>query len=512
MDRRDFLKTSGSAALLSGVAASTANAFVPAHLWEKYDFGSGPPVKDRLNQGPFPVYPPERVVPGSSVVMTTTPSNEIVPNFGKGLIVYISGDIGPPRIEGESLEKSLEDLVKLPFVQKIYMRPDWYQVQKTPGKLDFPEYWNITYELAKQYNKQIGFRIMLENPDSPAPYQCMPEFLKKKVPYVELKGEWRQRTHSMPRYDYPEYQAAFRELNALLADQFNEDPMIEFMDTFMYGFWGEGHTWPCDGHPFPDDVIAEQTWMKMFDTQLEIWTKTPLVTNTQPDFSRVGNSEMLDKSVRTHNWIRTDTIFIENEQIEALSNRLPWLATVSEVGIRGVNSERFTVDQGIDRNENIIHHVIDIGANYWSVWNFHNIGAKNVLGVYNRIPAAFDDITRRIGYRIRPSWIWKFEKEGHQGLIFGMVNDGIAAVPGVLRLTVLSDDGKVNVGGCLDPGYPKQEGVRQAMIILPEGIDWQGLKLKAELEVKGVLYPVNWACHQKVNADGTLTLEPNRGR
>ena len=79
MDRRAFLKTSGSAALLSGMAASSANAFVPAHLWEKYDFGAGPPVKDRLNQGPFPQYPPELVVPGSSVVMTTTPSNEIVP-------------------------------------------------------------------------------------------------------------------------------------------------------------------------------------------------------------------------------------------------------------------------------------------------------------------------------------------------------------------------------------------------------------------------------------------------
>ena len=266
MDRRDFLKISGSAALLSGVATKSANAFVPAHMWEKYDFGSGPAVKDRLNQGPFPQYPPELVVPGSSVVMTTTPSKEIVPNFGKGLVVYVSGDIGPPKIEGESLEKSLEDLVKLPFVQKIYMRPDWYQIQKTPGKLEFPEYWKITYELAKQYNKQIGFRIMTENPD--VTYDGMPEFLKKKVPYVKLKGEWKgnpnniryQRSpHSMPRYDHPDYQAAFRELNALLADQFNGNPMIEYMDTFMYGFWGEGHTWPYDGHSFPDDVIAEQT-------------------------------------------------------------------------------------------------------------------------------------------------------------------------------------------------------------------------------------------------------------
>ena len=264
--------------------------------------------------------------------MATTPSKEIVPNYGKGLVVYISGDLGPPQIEGESLEKSLEDLVKLPFAQKIYIRPNWRDVQKQPGRLDFPEYWKITFDLAKKYNKRVGFRIMLENPDFAEP--GMPEFLMEKVPYLKLKGEWRtnpssvraKKEHMMPRYDHPAYQDAFRELNALLADELNGNPLVEYMDTMMYGFWGEGHTLPYEGNPFPDNIIAEQTFVKMLETQLEFWTKTPLVTNTQPDFSRVGNSEMLDRTVRSHNWMRTDTIFIENTQIEALSNRPPWTA------------------------------------------------------------------------------------------------------------------------------------------------------------------------------------------
>jgi hypothetical protein len=66
--------------------------------------------------------------------------------------------------------------------------------------------------------------------------------------------------------------------------------------------------------------------MNMLEVQLENFKKTPLLTNMQPDFSRVGNSEMLDCTVRSNNWIRSDTIFIENEQIEALSNRPPWIA------------------------------------------------------------------------------------------------------------------------------------------------------------------------------------------
>ena len=452
MDRRTFLSSAGTAAVLSGVGARAARAFVPAHVWDGYDFGSGPPVKDRLNQGPFPIYPPEEVVPGSYVVMATTPSRDIVPNYGMGLVVYVSGDIGPPRIPGESLEKSLEDLVALPFVQKVYLRPDWRDVQQRPERLDFPEYWKITFDLARQHGKRVAFRIMTENPDVPFP--GMPEFLMESVPYVPLKGEWKgdpsrvryQKEHLMPRYDHPAYQAAFAELNGLLAAELNGHPLVEYMDTFMYGFWGEGHTWPFEGHPFPDDVVAEETFVRMLETQLEAWTKTPLVTNTQPDYSRVGNAELLDRTVRSHNWIRTDTIFIENMQIEALSNRPPWTAAISEIGMR--TRDRMTEDQGVDINENIISHVIDLGANYWSVWNWHDIAARNILDYYEQHPGPIDDIARRIGYRVRPSWVWQFEKAGRQGLVLGMVNDGIAGVPGVLRLTVRSEDGTVNVSGC----------------------------------------------------------------
>jgi hypothetical protein len=516
VNRRRFLQLSGATGLATGLCSSTALGYIPEHNWEKYDWGAGPEVKDRLYQGPFPQYGPAAVVPESDVVMVTTPSKEIVPNYGMGLTVYVSGDTGPPRLPGETLEKSLEDLVKLPFTQKIYIRPNWRDVQKRPGRLEFPDWWQITFDLARRYNKRVGFRVMLENPDFPEP--GMPEFLMNKVPYVKLKGEWKgnaaevryRKEHRMPRYDDAAYQAAFEELNALLAAELNGNPQVEYMDTMMYGFWGEAHTWPFEGNPFPSSVVAEQTWMKMLETQLRHWTKVPLVTNTQPDFSGVGNSDLLDRTIRTHNWIRTDTIFIENTQIEALSNRPPWVAAICEVGMTTGDPKRLGIDDdGITYNEKIISHVIDVGANYWSVWNWHNESAANVLSYYEKYPDPIEHIARRVGYRIRPSFIWSFTREGTPGLVVGLVNNGISAVPGVLRLTLFSDDGKVNVSGCVDAGFPKLTGVRQAMLLMPPGSEWQGLRLKAELEVKGVRYPVRWACAQKTNADGSLTLRRN---
>jgi hypothetical protein len=84
MERRDFLKSTVALAVATELGLQKADAKVPAHNWGSYNFGSGPTVSDRLNQGPFPQYPPDAVIPTDEVVMTTTPTDEVVPNYGKG--------------------------------------------------------------------------------------------------------------------------------------------------------------------------------------------------------------------------------------------------------------------------------------------------------------------------------------------------------------------------------------------------------------------------------------------
>jgi hypothetical protein len=115
-------------------------------------------------------------------------------------------------------------------------------------------------------------------------------------------------------------------------------------------------------------------------------------------------------------------------------------------------------------------------------------------------------------------------KDGRPGLVVGLTNDGVAAIPGVLRISVVRPDGKELAGGSLDPGLPLPGKIRQAQLQLRAGdidvdvfeggvsvLDWRGLRLRAELEVKGKRYPVTWACTPKPNADGTLTLQSNIG-
>lgn len=112
---------------------------------------------------------------------------------------------------------------------------------------------------------------------------------------------------------------------------------------------------------------------------------------------------------------------------------------------------------------------------------------------------------------MRPSWVWTYEERGETGLIIGFMNDGIAGVPGALRMSVANEEGQELAAGFLDAGYPLPGRVRQALFPLPKGTAWRGLRLRAELEVKGQRHKVRWACRQKLNEDGSLTLRPTQG-
>ena len=521
MDRRSFIYTGGLAA--AGIAltgcgdgdglrpAPPGPTLAASQNFQDRNFGP-PPISDRLNQGPFPQYGSGAVVPDSDVVMATVSHREPNPGFGKGLITYIVADQGLDEIHATDKMAEIDRLVAFPLGDKVYLRPTWREIQPVPGRLRFPEYWHRTFDAAKTYGKRVSFRIQLRAPDYHA--EALPDFVLQRIPMVKLTGytgddRWGATSYYEPRYDDPFFQDAWRDMVDQLAAIYDGHPLVETVDAFMYGFWGEGHTWPFENNPFPSFEIARKTWVDMFDHQRDLWKKTPLVVNTQPDFSQVGNDALVDRAVRSFNWLRTDTVFIENTQIDEISNRPPWTGATLEVGVKPDLPPPLTNPDDISRVENTMRHVLDVGPNYWSLWNFHGISVDNLTRYTERFPDVLDDVKTRIGYRVRPTLIWAYQKDDRPGLVVGLINDGVAAVPGALRISVEDAAGKQLDGGSLDPGYPLPGKIRQAQLLLPPGTDWRGLRLRAELEVKGVRYPVTWACTPKPNPDGTLTLRPN---
>ena len=545
MHRRDFLKAGAVVAGASSLVSRPLWADVQDHMWEGYDFGC-PQVTNRLDQGPFGVTQDQ----GWFTIFTTMPSREHMRNFGSGFVGYTWEENGPAlpvQCGQQKLEDAVEKMAALPFADVLYIRCDWRDVQTSPGKLDLSPVWEATFDAAKRHKLGVGFRIQLSSPNIQPQKLSLPDFLKDKVPVVNIGHK--SKAHRVdfdfyePRYDAPEFQKAFTELNQLLAERFGDNPQLEFMDLMMYGFWGEGHTNDLPS-PFPDYLTAERTFVHMTQLQLDAWKKTPVVVNTQPDISNVGNRQVQDMVVRAGGWLRSDSLIMDEPiQIEELGHRPPWVATVLEdggnrhyilpefvkeekacLGKLSPNMLRFVgrddekqptddypsgVGGAMDRpyRESAGYHALDIGTNYFGLWT----EADNVRRYYEKYPDSLHAMEQRLGYRVRPSLIWQRKRYDAMELIVGIVNDGVAGVPGVLGVYAETPDGKVKVGGNLDVGQPYAGKLRQASFILPKGMDGEHINLRAEIEVKGVRRPVRWACHEKTNPDGSLTIRLKKG-
>jgi hypothetical protein len=483
MRRRDVL--------IAGLTAAAAHADVPAHLWAGYDFGPGPRPADRLNQGPFGIEQDE----GWFTIATTSPSEAPVANFGLGLVGYTWEEGGPSlaaRAGRETLEAHVDKMARLPFVDVLYIRCDWRDVQKRPGKLDLSPVWRLTLDAAKQYGRRVAFRVMLSNTVGQPQHLAMPDFVQAKVPVVPIGrlpsyGDFDFRE---PRYDHPEFQKAFRDLVELLAAEFDSNPAIEWMDLMQFGFWGESHTGGLRS-PFADYPTAERTMVDIARLQLESFRRVQIAVNTQPDISNVGNREVIDMAVRAGCWLRSDSVIVEEpEQIEELADRPPWLATIMEDGYY----RRYEASMG-PMLENTMLHVLDLGANYWSLWT----ETDNLARFNDRFPRGFTRLRQRMGYRLRPSWVWQRKRYGTNEIIVCISNDGVAGVPGILRLSLERPDGTVISAGGLDAGHPYGGRLRLASFLLPSSLREGVIHLKAEIETKGgVRRPVQWASEQPV--------------
>jgi hypothetical protein len=243
--------------------------------------------------------------------------------------------------------------------------------------------------------------------------------------------------------------------------------------------------------------------------------------------------------VRSGGWLRSDSLIMDEPiQIEELGHRPPWIATVLEDGgnrhyvlpefveeekaclsklspnmlrFVGRDDEKQPADDYPNRpggamdvpyRESAGYHALDIGTNYFGLWT----EADNVRRYYEKYPDSLHAMEQRLGYRVRPSLVWQRKRYDTMELIVGIVNDGVAGVPGILGVYAETPDGKVKVGGNLDPGEPYAGKLRQASLILPKGLDGEHINLRAELDTKGVRRPVRWACHEKTNADGSLSI------
>ena len=83
---------------------------------------------------------------------STTPPTGRSSNFGTGLVGYTWEEGGPSLAagrEGDPGAGMSEALASLPFVDVLYIRCDWRDVQSRPGRLDCIPVWKLTLDAAQ---------------------------------------------------------------------------------------------------------------------------------------------------------------------------------------------------------------------------------------------------------------------------------------------------------------------------------------------------------------------------
>src|SRR5262245_31423705 len=184
MRRRTFIKSGAALSLVTSLRAAVAQQ-IPTHNWTNYDFGPGPTANDRLNQGPFGIEQDQ----GWYTILVTSQSAKPVKNYGTGLIGYTWEEGGPSlaaRAKKESLEQHVEKLASLPFVDVLYIRCDWRDVQTAPGKLNLHPVFKLTFDAAKSHGLRVAFRIQMSNTEGQPGRLALLDFLQEQVPLVKI--------------------------------------------------------------------------------------------------------------------------------------------------------------------------------------------------------------------------------------------------------------------------------------------------------------------------------------
>src|SRR3977135_2281638 len=196
MQRRTLLQ---GAALLAALGSTSATK----QSLPEQEVGPALPPGDRLDQGPFGIDQDQ----GWLTVLFTTPSEKPLRNPGLGLVGYTWEESGPSlaaRAGRETLEQHVERLASLPFVDVLYIRCDWRNVQSRPGRLDLDPVWALTLDAAKRKGLRVAFRIQLSNTSFQPEQIALPPFLRDRIPLANIgripgKGDAQYRE---PRYDH----------------------------------------------------------------------------------------------------------------------------------------------------------------------------------------------------------------------------------------------------------------------------------------------------------------------
>ena len=156
----------------------------------------------------------------------------------------------------------------------------WNKLNPAKGVYDWTELEKLLNSLA-EHNMGYALRVLPYSPsfvkgdDTPEEeYDWTPSFVYEMgAKKVTATLQWNGYHAAVPVWDDPVYLQAAKDFAKALAEKYDGDPRIEYIDIRSFGEWGEWHAFHLDGSEMPSDSIE----MDMLNYYASVFKKAQLV-------------------------------------------------------------------------------------------------------------------------------------------------------------------------------------------------------------------------------------------
>lgn len=449
-----------------------------------------------------------------------------VPNPGMGQIGYIFSDHMHSAVNRRTWvwtethdnnrpmdRKSFDRFLQLPYVDMLYLRVEWCDIHKGPGRLELPEAFQWMLDEVEKNGKRWAFRVMNSSPHTRFE-TSVPEFLLDKFDY-EVYWHNHCQTPPWPK-KYPKYTEEYfkwwGELVNLVADRFDSHPLLEFSEIAGFGHWAEAHHYASytgpDGPIYnKDPENVEEIVDRIITQHLDAFKLTPSILNIHFTEYEAGMRHMRDSGV----WIRRDS-FQESFSIHEWRNITgvgQGQAMLWEPYVSPMNKGRETTP--FSSPESIIDRMLDSKATYSTL----GFNAWDALILHHTRMSEIEKVAGTLGYFIRPTIVWRrypvagTPNGSGQIISLALVNDGSGNPPGVVTITATFPSG-TEVACELPLGEPAVGSRPVAEFEVPladaGGNSDHEVEFRMEIRMKAKTWPVRWAVKQHLADEHVLTV------
>jgi hypothetical protein len=339
-------------------------------------------------------------------------TGEALVNPGMGWVLHYYDNV--PENYGSRLEPS-DTVDDFPGLAVVYLRIPWSYIEPQEGRFN----WSVLDTPAQRWiakGKQIALRI-----------SCSESWMRWATP------EWVHRAGAKgydfepgvgvkeggpywePDYDDPVFLQKLENFLAALAQRYDGNPEVAFIDVGSLGVWGEGHTFASTRRK-----ISPETVKKHIDLHVRYFKHTLLAAND--DFSFHGE-ETIEYAREKGLTLRDDSILVqggENAYFHAGMAQAFWRdrPVILECEHYGPSKERGYWQDGSKYLQAVEEYHASYASIHW--WPREFLRENREL---------IDKINRRLGYRLRlveASWQKRAKVGNRWELRWQWSNAGVA--------------------------------------------------------------------------------------